>query len=64
MTLGLLLGLLLVGALISLLISKAPFIPEPWKTYMLYAVWAFILIYVVGAFLGGWGQVTNLRVGK
>lgn len=64
MTLGLLLILLLVGALLSLLITKAPFIEAPYKTYMLYAVWAFILIYIVGVMLGGWGQVTGIRVGR
>ena len=64
MTLGFLLVLLLVGALLSVLIAKAPFIEAPYKNYMLYAVWAFILIYIVGVMLGGWHQVTDIRVGK
>ncbi len=64
MTLGFLLVLLLIGALLSVLIVKAPFIEAPYKNYMLYAVWAFLLIYVVGVMLGGWGQVTNIKVGK
>ncbi len=64
MTLGALLVLLLIGAIISVLIVKAPFIEAPYKNYMLYAVWAFLLIYVVGVMLGGWGQVTNIKVGK
>lgn len=63
MTLGTLLVLLVVAGMIVWLIRSAPFIAEPWKSWATYAVIAFVLIYIVGALLGGWGQVTNIRVG-
>jgi hypothetical protein len=63
MTLGLVLLLLLLGGILSFGIKKAPFIDEPWKTYMIYAVWVFIVIFIVGAMLGGWHQITDIRIG-
>ncbi len=64
MTLGTILVLLIVAGILCWLIKAAPFITEPFKTWAVYAIIAVVLVYILGAVLGGWGQVTNLHVGK
>ncbi len=66
MSLGGVLLLLLLGAILSAGIQKAPedWVPAPWKRTMIWVLWVVIAIYLVGAILGGWGQLTNIRVGK
>lgn len=66
MTLGTILLLLLLGAILSAVIQKAPedWIPAPWKRTMIYAIVVVVVIVIVGGLLGGWGQLTNQRVGR
>ena len=46
------LGLLIFAGVISLVIKKAPFIDEPYKTYALWFIWVCVVLYLAYAFLG------------
>lgn len=63
MTLGTILVLLLVAGILCWLINAAPFIAAPFKQWAIYLVIAVVLIYIVAGIFGGFGQVTNLKVG-
>lgn len=64
MTLLSLILVLLLAGIFVFLVNKAPFIDAPWKTWIGYAVLVFVVIWLVGSLLGGFGQLTNIRIGK
>ena len=45
-------GLLILAAVVSLVIWKAPFIVEPYKSYILWFVWACVVLYLAWVFFG------------
>ena len=64
MTLLALILVLLLAGIFVFLVNKAPFIDAQWKTWIGYAVLVFVVIWLVGSLLGGFGQLTNIRIGK
>lgn len=64
MTLGAILALCLLGAVACGLIWFAPIVPQTWKAAICWFIAAVVLIVIIGAVLGGWGQLTNIRVGR
>ena len=64
MTLLSLILVLLLAGIFVFLVNKAPFIDAPWKMWIGYAVLVFVVIWLVGSLLGGFGQLTNIRIGK
>ena len=64
MTLLSLILVLLLAGIFVFLVNKAPFIDAPWKSYIGYAVLIFVVVWIVGSLLGGFGALTNMRIGK
>lgn len=64
MSLGLILGILLLGAIAVFLVNRAPFIDAPWKSYISYFILVVVVLAIVGGIFGGFGQLTNIRIGK
>ena len=64
MTLISLIIVLLLAGVFVFLVNKAPFIDAPWKGWIGYAVLLFVVVWIVGALLGGFGQLTNIRIGR
>lgn len=66
MSLGALIVVLLLAGILSVSIRKTPedYLPATWKRTALWVVWVVVVIYLVGQILGGWGQLTNIKVGK
>ena len=52
MSLFAVLGLLILAGIVSLGIKKAPFIDEPYKSYALWAIWVFVVLYLAWTFFG------------
>lgn len=65
MTLGAILLVLLLGAVLVAVVRAAPerIIPTDWKGYICWTVVVFVAVIIVGGLLGGWGQLTNRCVG-
>lgn len=64
MTLLSLILVLVLAGVIVFLVNRAPFIDPPWKSYIGYAILIFVVIWIIGALLGGWGPLTNMRIGR
>jgi hypothetical protein len=63
MTLGTLIGLLILAGILVFVVQRAPFIAAEWKSYISYAILLIVVVVLVGVFFGGWGRLTNIRVG-
>ena len=64
MTLLSLILVLLLAGIFVFLVNRAPFIDAPWKSYIGYAVLIFVVVWIVGSLLGGFHQLTDIRIGR
>ena len=64
MTLLSLIVVLLLAGVFVFLVNRAPFIDAPWMSYIGWAVLVFVVVWIIGSMLGGFGPLTNIRIGR